>query len=76
MGSCLPLHGGDVGDGELVEDVGGSVGPPGGVVDSPGKRMTIIERKGATERRVLVCKLVALWHCWEECLKLIDLEKQ
>ena len=42
MDSCLPPPAGDVvGDGVLVE-VGGSVVPLGGVVDRPGKRMTLM----------------------------------
>ena len=54
MGSCLPLAGDDVNDGVLVE-VGGSVVLLEGVVDLSGKRIILFERRGVTERRVLMC---------------------
>jgi len=59
MGSCLPsLGGGVVDDGVLVE-VGSTVVLLEGVVDRPrpGERMTFIERRSVTGRRVLVCLL-------------------
>ena len=53
----LPLAGDDVVDDGVLVEVGGSVLLLGEVVDSPGKRIILIERRGVTGRRVLVCLL-------------------
>ena len=53
----LPSAGGEVVDDGVLMEIGVTVVLLGRMleVDSPGKRMTLIERRGVAERRVLGC---------------------